>query len=193
MTRATALLHIAKKDLCLEDDDYRDILERTTGQRSAKGLSEKQATAALDEFKRLGFQPRIVGGNPTVKKPALNANFDGAKKCTALWISLFQLGVVRDSSNRALNTFAARQLGVDAFAWADQQEVYKVTEALKAMAERNGWKLKGVATLQEQKQNLVIAQCMTLKQPEPVGLLNMTNAELTELSRKLGRDIQRIK
>ena len=36
-----AVIHIVKRELGLSDDDYRDILERETGVRSAKDLDEK--------------------------------------------------------------------------------------------------------------------------------------------------------
>src|SRR3546814_16890334 len=49
------------------------------------------------------------------------------------------LGVVRDPSESALEAFAARQLNVEQLQWADQGRVYKLIEALKAMAERAGW------------------------------------------------------
>lgn len=56
-----------------------------------------------------------------------------------MWISLHQLGVVRNAEETALEAFAARQLHVERLQWADQGQVYKLIEALKAMAERAGW------------------------------------------------------
>ena len=48
-----AQIHIAKKELSLTDDSYRDLLERVTGQRSSKGMTAQKKNAVLDEFKRL--------------------------------------------------------------------------------------------------------------------------------------------
>ncbi len=56
-----------------------------------------------------------------------------------MWISLHQLGVVRDPSEAALERFGARQLGVERLAWAGGSEGYRLIEALKAMAQRAGW------------------------------------------------------
>lgn len=36
-----AVIHIVKRELCLSDDEYRDLLERETGVRSAKDLDEQ--------------------------------------------------------------------------------------------------------------------------------------------------------
>lgn len=163
MSRAIAKIHIAKKELLLHEDDYRDILERCTGLRTSIGMNDKQIGAVLDEFKRLGWKPKVInGGNPRLPSQRHIAEFDAAKKCRALWISLWQLGAIRDKSESALEAFAKRQLKVDAFKWANQQEVFKVIEALKAMAERNGWVLKAGQTVIEQKQLLIKAQCEKL-------------------------------
>jgi hypothetical protein len=36
-----AVIHIVKRELCLSDDEYRDLLERETGVRSARDLDGK--------------------------------------------------------------------------------------------------------------------------------------------------------
>lgn len=56
-------IHIAKQQLGLDDDTYRDLLGRVCGVRSAKDLTSKQASRVLQEFERLGFQPVIAKGN----------------------------------------------------------------------------------------------------------------------------------
>lgn len=54
-------IHIAKQQLGLDDDTYRDLLGRVCGVRSAKELTSKQASRVLREFERLGFQPISTG------------------------------------------------------------------------------------------------------------------------------------
>lgn len=49
-------IHIAKKQLGLEEDDYRAILERITGKTSAAELTGGQRLAVLTEFRRLGWR-----------------------------------------------------------------------------------------------------------------------------------------
>lgn len=63
-----------------------------------------------------------------------------ARKARALWISLYHLGVVRSPSEASLEAFAKRQLGCERLVWAQQSHAYRLIEALKDMAERNGWK-----------------------------------------------------
>jgi phage gp16-like protein len=137
---ALAKLQIAKKEMALHDDDYRAILERLTGQRSAKGLTDAQIGVVLEELKAKGWKPKVVDGGrkggASARRPADSPT---AKKARAMWISLWQLGEVRDRSERALEAFARRQLGVERLVWADEGQMFKLIEALKAMAERAGW------------------------------------------------------
>jgi phage gp16-like protein len=135
-----AKVAIARKELGLDDGTYRAILARLTGKESARDCTDAQLGLVLDEFKAKGWTPRVVAGG-RAPRPAARARADhpAAKKARALWISLHQLGVVRDPSEAALEAFARRQLKVEALQWADRQRVYKLIEALKAMAERAGW------------------------------------------------------
>lgn len=129
-----AKVQIAKKQLGLDDGDYRAILERVTGETSSAKLDIRQLDAVLVELKRLGFM--AVSAKPGRPRAA---DHPSAKKARALLISLQLLGVIRDASEGALEAFARRQMGCERFQWADQQQCYKLIEALKAIATRNGW------------------------------------------------------
>jgi len=50
-----AVIHIVKRELDLSDDDYRDILERETGSRSAKDLDEKGFRRLMRAFAASGY------------------------------------------------------------------------------------------------------------------------------------------
>ena len=138
---ALAKVAIARKELGLDEETYRSVLERLTGHRSAKDCDDRQLGLVLDEFKAKGWTPRVVAGRRApVGKPVADP---AVRKARALWISLAQLGVVRDRRESALQAFAARQLKVERMEWADKARVYKLIEALKAMAERAGWSQAG--------------------------------------------------
>lgn len=55
-----AKIHIAVKELAIEQEDYRDILERTTGKRSARDLTDKDLPRLDAELRRLGWTGRLV-------------------------------------------------------------------------------------------------------------------------------------
>lgn len=131
--RAMAKVQIARKELRLDDSSYRAMLYRLTGHASAADCSEAELGRVLDELKAKGWTP----ASPPRK--ARRADHPAARKARALWVSLHQLGVVRNRSEAALEAFARRQLQVERLQWADQAQVYKLIEALKAMAERASW------------------------------------------------------
>lgn len=59
MNRADlAKIHIAKKELGLSDEAYRDILHINFGVESAKDLLPKQVVALLNKFRALGWKPK---------------------------------------------------------------------------------------------------------------------------------------
>ncbi|WP_336802008.1 regulatory protein GemA [Kaistia sp. MMO-174] len=125
---ALAKIHVAKKALALDDDTYRDVLGRVTGKRSAKDLTVIECGRVLDEFKRLGFKPmpvRRASGAVEMEGP-----YGG--KLQALWISAWNLGVVRDRSDRALVSFVERQTGIERTRFLrDAKEAAKAIEGLK--------------------------------------------------------------
>lgn len=137
-------VHIARKDLGIEEDDYRAILFRLTQHSSAKDCSTAELVAVVEEFKRKGWKP----AQPKGRKPAdaRPADHPSAKKARALWISLHHLGAIKNPSDQALEAFACGQLKCERLQWADQGKTDSLIEALKAMAEREGWdqSLKGV-------------------------------------------------
>lgn len=137
---AIAKVKIAAKELCLDDDTYRAMLTRITGRSSAAHCNEAQLGLVLDEMKAKGWKPRVVqGGRKGPRAKAQPAQSPMARKARAMWISLHQLGAVRDPRESALEAFGRRQLGVDKLVWADEGHAYRLIEALKAMAERAGW------------------------------------------------------
>lgn len=120
---AIRLIHVAKRELRMDDDDYRALLVRAGGQSSAKDLSEDGAQAVIEEMKRLGFKPR--NANSTLSGPF-------APKLVALWLSAWNLGIARNRHEHALIAFAQRQTGIAHVRWVrDQRDAERVIEALK--------------------------------------------------------------
>lgn len=143
---ALAKVHMAKKALGLEDDDYRDVVEAVTGHRSAADCSDVQLGRLIQHFKARGFSDQPRKPARTAFAPAAKprpATHPVALKARAMWLSLHQLGVVHDPAESALEAFAARQLKVQRLQWADRSQGYRLIEALKAMAERAGWSQDG--------------------------------------------------
>lgn len=137
MTRAAlAKIHIARKQLGLDEETYRDVLKRLTGRDSAAGLSGPMLEAVLAEFTRLGFKAA-----PPRKTAASSASLSGpyAAKLRALWFAAYNLGVIDDRSDAAIIAFVKRQTGLDHERWMrDGKDAAKVIEALKVMLVHDG-------------------------------------------------------
>ena len=76
-------IHIAKKQLAMDDDDYRQLLFEETGLASASKCSEAQLTRVIDRLKGLGFKPLPKAGAKAAQHPM-------ARKARALWIIWFR-------------------------------------------------------------------------------------------------------
>ncbi|WP_299773182.1 gp16 family protein [uncultured Tateyamaria sp.] len=122
-----AQIHIAKKQLGLDDDTYRDVVERVTGQRSAKGLTDKSKRALIGEFKRMGWK----GGSYRRKsdKPYV-------RKVFALWSQLKRDGIWQNTDVSSLRAFVKKMTGVADPEWLSFNQATVVIEALKKIGER---------------------------------------------------------
>jgi len=137
MTRASpgklmlAKIHVAKKELALTDDSYRDLLRRVTEMDSAKEMSAKQREAVLAEFRRLGWQDKAPKRRPISASAQIRMIY-------AVWKDLSPL--IIDGSDQALRAFCARQTktaatpdGVAAPEFlTDPKQATAVLEGLKA-------------------------------------------------------------
>lgn len=159
-----AKIHVGKKDLQLDEDDYRQILMQETGRGSSADCTEAELERVLGRFQALGWKPLPKAGGSTDARPAQHPM---ARKARALWISLYHLGEVRSPNEKALEAFAKRQLGCERLTFARQSEGFRLIEALKAMAAKGGWPqvdAKGNAwSVMKLKENLCEAILVKLK------------------------------
>ena len=128
-----AKVHIAKKQLQLDDVAYGDVLERVTGVASAQTLTQPQLDAVLREFKRLGW-----GGSASCKPLSAKPQ---VRMIYGVWKDLRPY--LRDPSPEALRAFVARHTrsklhpdGVSAPEFLDSKQGNLVVEGLKAWLAR---------------------------------------------------------
>lgn len=138
---ATAMVHIAKKALKLDDETYRSILEKHFNVSSSADLNDAQLGQLVEHFKSLGFKPKRKAPARAGTRPMGDA--PEHRKMRALWLSLYHLGVVSEPSEAALAHFAKRVSGgqaggTDALQWLSGDACYKIIEALKKWATREG-------------------------------------------------------
>lgn len=135
-----AMIHIAKKQLGLDDDTYRDIVRLVSNGResSAGELDYAERNKLLEHFKSRGFKNAPAKNAKT--RPL--ATDDQSKMIRGLWIELFNLDAIDNSSEAALAAFVKRQSGVNASQWLNSYQASQVIESLKKWVARVERKLR---------------------------------------------------
>lgn len=129
MTALNAI-HVKKRQLGLDDETYRALLERVTGKRSSADMDEGERLKVVAEMDRLGA--------PKASRPRRDrASGPFAPKLQALWIAACNLGVVRDRSDAAMIAFVKRQTGLEHTRFlVHAGDADKAIEALKSWIRR---------------------------------------------------------
>ena len=119
-TRAElAKIHIAKKELGMSDDAYRDLLRLHFGVESARDLSPRQVTVLLNKFRAKGWRPRrkVKSGRrgaalkkKNFKEISSGPNARQKRYILALWNALGYDVAKPDARVK-------RQFGIDRFEW----------------------------------------------------------------------------
>jgi len=130
MAHPYAKIHVAAKQLGLDEDDQRALYERVTGERSLRAMSRPQIAAVNDEFIRLGFKP-----TRSKRKGDLTGPY--APKMRALWMAGYNLGVVRTRTDKAMIAWTYRQTQIEHLNWLRHPEdANKAIDALKLWMRR---------------------------------------------------------
>lgn len=132
-----AQIHIAKKELALDDDTYRALLKGATGKTSCSDMTVPDLHKAIHAFKERGFK--------TKRSKKLSPKSTGTRvdKMRAIWITMQQRGLIRDSSETALLNWVQGQLDkraaapIDSLQWLDgHAECNRLLEQLKQWSQR---------------------------------------------------------
>jgi len=126
-----AKIHIAKKEMGLDDATYRAKLQHITGKNSSGKMSFAELDQVLAAFKNSGWKPAI---NKNHRPKAANAS---ARKIYAMWTELKSLGLV--SAVRP-DGFVKRMTGKQRPELLGSGDAQKVIEGLKALKTRDSAK-----------------------------------------------------
>jgi phage gp16-like protein len=126
-----AKIHIAKKELQLTDESYRDILAVNFKVESAKTLSVRQAEQLLDFFRVKGWKVK------SSKKTYPQAY---QRKVQALWITLGKAGVIQNYNDFSLNAWVLKMTKKKRsdLRFCRYEDCAVMIEALKAWGKREG-------------------------------------------------------
>ncbi|MBQ9407691.1 MAG: regulatory protein GemA, partial [Desulfovibrio sp.] len=106
MSKLTAVIHIAKAKLGMDEETYRAFLLEVTGKDSCARMTTREQGRVLDELRQRGFRPHknTHKGEPLVRDPQ-------ARKIRALWLAMADEGIVRNRSEKALEAYMRRITG----------------------------------------------------------------------------------
>lgn len=133
-----AMVHIARKDLGLDEETYRSALEQVAGKASASELSDAELLRAVDHFRAHGWAPKAAGG-----KPRRQSDAPHVRKVWAIWGDMCRSGAVRSPTRAALRAFVERMTGCSDPEWMTPAQANQVIEGLKAWRAREERAAKG--------------------------------------------------
>lgn len=124
-------IHIAKKDLGLDEDTYRALLARVAGVRSAKDLNARQMGAVLRELERLGWtaKPTSTAGRKAPTPTADRQKLIG--KIEAFLAEAKRSWAYADG-------MALRMFKIERVEWLDTGQLHRLAAALTYDARRHG-------------------------------------------------------
>ena len=110
-----AAIHTIARRAGLDEEARRAVIQRETGKRSSRDLSELEAGRVIEALKvfsntsRMAVDERPSAPPRPLAKGAVPLDGPYAGKLRALWLTAWNLGVVRDRTDRALLAFLERQ------------------------------------------------------------------------------------
>lgn len=138
--RIIQFIHIAKSQLGMDTDTYRQMLLSITGKTSTSDMNPGQLNKVLTAMKAKGFKVQPASKARTTRSLA---DYPQAKKLRALWLEMYVQGIVRDSSEEALRRWVKRETGVDGLQWLESDMASIAIERLKSWQERGLKKQRG--------------------------------------------------
>ncbi|EJS5187955.1 DUF1018 domain-containing protein [Salmonella enterica] len=150
MDRASliTLIHVAKKDLRLDTDTYRNALRAAVGKTSCRDMSLLELSKALAAFKKRGFKIRSKQQNRALKPATVTA------KIRAIWRLMCAQGFLGSDSEAALNAWVRKQtapqnggVGVANYQWLEREPALAsdVLERLKRWHRREMLRALGLS------------------------------------------------
>jgi phage gp16-like protein len=123
-----AKVHIARAQLCIQEDDYRDIIEaHAPGKRSSKQLNVNQLKNVIRYFESKGFKPKNQKSEVRSQTAALRIRARG------LLDKAVSGGLVNSASG-----LVKKICGVDELAWCKDASKLKRLLAVLSSIEQGG-------------------------------------------------------
>ncbi|WP_421173787.1 gp16 family protein [Aeromonas enteropelogenes] len=137
------IIHVAKRNLHLDDLNYQAVLLGATKKESCQDMNYAELKLAYEALKKLGFRKTgskkssvKTASRTTEKRPAPRVSV--GEVIVAVWVTMGRHGFLKDTSRLALDTYIQRMtardnggVGVASLAWLDDKRAAHVLESLK--------------------------------------------------------------
>ena len=138
-------IHVACRDLGMDNDTRRDLQVLVTGKDSLTAMTPAEHLAVLEALKQRGFKPSAGKAKSSHRRPATRGDI---RFCHVLWGKLVRAGAVDLPGAAGLNAFIRARfekawgaVPFDIDGLRDWKQIATVIEALKAMCGRAGIEL----------------------------------------------------
>jgi len=154
MTALLKTIHVACRQLGLDEDTRHDLQLRLTGKASLKDMTPAEQMRVLDALKTRGFKPFGKRASTPRKGAAKSRAHPMAPRADlrlvhVLWKRLGDAGALRQPGRAGLNAFIRasfegkwQAVPIDVDALREAGQIDDVVQALKAMCRRAGVALK---------------------------------------------------
>ncbi|EAR7150442.1 gp16 family protein [Salmonella enterica] len=116
------IIHVARRELRLDEDTYKDALRTATGKISCRDMTLLELSKALAAFEKRGFKVRSKPQNRALKPATVTA------KVRAIWRLMHAQGFLGSDSETALNAWVRKQTasanggeGVANYQWLERE------------------------------------------------------------------------
>lgn len=129
-TTKLGLIHVAKKQLALSEEDYREILDAAAGVKSARELTPGGFEAVMSHFELLGFKSTSASrGYGQRRNMATPAQVHAIRQGWAAYTG-------GEGTEAQLNAWLHAKFGISALRFLDRWTVGKALHALRCMNRR---------------------------------------------------------
>ncbi|EAM4507875.1 DUF1018 domain-containing protein [Salmonella enterica] len=141
-------IHVARRELRLDEDTYRDALRTATGKTSCRDMTLPELSKALEAFKKRGFKVRSKPHNRALKPATVTA------KIRTIWRLMHAQGFLASDGEAALNSWVRKQTapqnggeGVANYQWLEKEPALAsdVLERLKRWHRREMLRALGLS------------------------------------------------
>lgn len=136
-----AKIHIAKKELGLSDEAYRDMLHLHFGVSSAKDLNPRQVLVLLNKFRARGWTSK----RPSRGKKPFAGSKTGAPRNRARLLAKIEAHLAERGAHwNYAHAIAEKICKVERVEWCDDEQLWKLVCALEYDSKRHHGPAQGV-------------------------------------------------